>query len=476
VTAPDPRTTPAWLGDNRTPEINPWAILLCKFMDTPEDSPTPGLTYSRLFTQAGSGTFNAVRYFSDVSHGLVDISGSVVFGWLTIDANHNDYTAPDPTPPGWTQKIGRAELTALARKAASNAGIPLKDYWGDVIIFNVAIGGAFGSSGVPYSPSYYDRPFACSDYRSTSTAIFSHEMGHAYGLNHSREDGSTDDYRDQWDIMSALNTYFAADPVFGTRGPGLNAANMRARSWWNELRVWRPSSSGFSEVIQLRPLFRRDLPGLLAAELSMAPGGFTVEYRKRTDWDAAIPRSAVLVHRYQQGNSYIMRGTTGQPDLVQGDKFKTGLLPYAANVEVEIMDIDDANDTASVKVSRTPATPLPPSTPTQFFGQIPFDGGGGILIDGKFIPVPPWNPMAEILRLIADLPVGERAAQRHLRNALTRQILVEVSARVKSLIEEIDSFGGPERNAPPFPTASDQPKLTKAKKTRTVNSLKNVRR
>jgi M6 family metalloprotease-like protein len=402
-----------------------------------------------LFTVAGNGTFNAVRYFYDVSHGLVDLSGSQVFGWLTVDANHNDYTQPEPPPPGWMQTIGRAELTTRARQAALDAGVPLGNFWGDVIIFNVAIGGPFGSAGVPHSPAANNRPYACSDHRSTSTAVFSHEMGHGYGLAHSRLEGSSEDYRDPWDIMSALATHIAGDPDFGTRGPALNAANMRALGWWNPTRVWRPSSAIFDSAVTLRPLHRRDLPGSLAAELSMGAGGLIVEYRKRDRWDAAIPRSAVFVHRYAQYHSYLIPSTSGRPDLVAGDRVLNynGPLPYVPNVEVEVMSIDDANDTATIKVSGTPGVPIPHGYPDRVFGGIPYDGGGGVFVNGRFVPVPPWNPMADVLGMIADLPTGEDATQTYLRHALTRQMLTGIAARIQSMIAEIDAFGEPDPEA-----------------------------
>ena len=439
-------TTPAWLVDPRPPQSHPWAILLCRFNDTPQPSPTPAAHYERLFTSAGAGTFNSVQYFDDVSHGLLDHSGSQVFGWLTVDAAHNSYTAPEPTPPGWMQTIDRAELTKRARQAALDAGGPLGNFWGDVIIFNVAIGGPFGGAGVPFSSAPSNRPYACSDFRSTSTAVFSHEIGHGYGLNHSRLDGSSEDYRDPWDIMSALRTHIAADADYGTRGPAMNAANMRALGWLNPHRIWRPSAVYFDSVITLRPLHRRDLPGSLAAELSPGLGGLTVEYRKRERWDAAIPRSAVFVHRYFQNHSYLMPGTSGRADLVAGDKFRSynGPLPYVPILEVEVMSIDDATDTATVRVLRTAAEPLPHGIPTHVLGGVPYDGGGGVLIGGRFVPVPPWNPMADVLATVAELPSGEDATQTYTRNALSRQMLTRLASRVRSMIAEIDAFGEPD--------------------------------
>jgi hypothetical protein len=91
----------------------PWAILLCKFKSDPPngptDPPTPRQVFDNFFTTAGAGTYNAVRFFKDMSHESLDLSGSRVFpdaGWFTIDAKITD---------------GPTKFVRLARQAASQA-------------------------------------------------------------------------------------------------------------------------------------------------------------------------------------------------------------------------------------------------------------------------------------------------------------------------------------------------------------------
>jgi hypothetical protein len=126
--------------------------------------------------------------------------------------------------------------------------------------------------------------------------------------------------------MSTACAFFAPDPEFGAKGPGFNAWNMRGRGWLDESRVWHGLSNPFDEVIQLSPLHRYDLPGFLAAELPPIDGHFLVEFRIKDLWDVGIPRSAALVHRFEGvvgqflgSHSYIMSGTRGNQDLVEGD-------------------------------------------------------------------------------------------------------------------------------------------------------------
>jgi hypothetical protein len=55
------------------------------------------------------------------------------------------------------------------------------------------------------------------------------EMGHGYGLFHSRVDGSTLDYQDPWDTMSTWDGCYSEPHCDYTLiGPGLCSANMRA--------------------------------------------------------------------------------------------------------------------------------------------------------------------------------------------------------------------------------------------------------
>ncbi len=79
---------------------SPWAIILCKVQDNqsePQTVPDFRTVCERFFTTPGAG-FNAVQFFSDMSHGSLDLSGSLVLGWYTLDVNVNDVVAPTDPP------------------------------------------------------------------------------------------------------------------------------------------------------------------------------------------------------------------------------------------------------------------------------------------------------------------------------------------------------------------------------------------
>jgi hypothetical protein len=107
--------------------------------------------------------------------------------------------------------------------------------------------------------------------------------------------------------------------------------------------------------VQLRPLHRHDLPGHLAAEIPAFDGAssnYLLEFRIKSKWDEAIPRSAVLVHRFEDGHSYLMSSTSGQYDLANGETFER--LPY---INVQIASIDEASQTATLRIAYRPPGP-----------------------------------------------------------------------------------------------------------------------
>jgi hypothetical protein len=432
----------------------PWAILLCRFNDTNNVNLNINLA-NQLFTNAGDQTFNMTRYFRENSHGNVDLTGSQVFPttppYITVNLPASSYVAPsDPPPPGWMQSVTRDELIQQVAVAATAAGVPLGGFFGICAIFNEAIGITFGGGSTV-------GPFCVSDYRwlnSNGTASHAHEFGHAYGMNHSRRAGSTDDYRDPWDIMSARATFLARDPTYGERGPGLNAANMKVMNWLSTSRIWHGPETGFDTIIPLRPLHRRDLPGMLAIEFPGAWGsdGLTVEYRKRVDWDSAIPRSAVFVHSRYLGTSYLESSTAGHPDMIKGDIFEKAGSPLAPSYHVEVIEIADGSDTALVRVAYEPGEPIPGDwhgIPSYVVGQTRADGPGWRWNGRRFVPIPPWNPMAAVIATLDEWFSASDIREPRLRNQALRSVVGRMKSELDTVAAELDPIRVP---APPLPT------------------------
>lgn len=183
-----------------------WAVLLCKFND---DSTEPFTRdyYEDLFTASGVGTQNMVDFFRDVSHGSLDLSDTRVFGWYTLNKKRSEYLGNGANPSG------RNDLVNWARQAATANGDDLSQYVGVVVCTNVPTDLFGGGIGV------------VTNNETMYPSLLGQEMGHLYGLDHSRSEGSTEDYKDPWDVMSTANAYSATHPRYASIGPGLNAAN-----------------------------------------------------------------------------------------------------------------------------------------------------------------------------------------------------------------------------------------------------------
>jgi hypothetical protein len=408
-------------------KLTPWAILLCKFNDDTTE-PQPRTFYEKLFTAAGVGSHNMVDFFGDCSHGAIDVSGSRVFGWYTLSQKRSDYVG---SGPNWQ---GRQDLVNWARQAAANAKDDLTPFFGVVVVTNVPTD-LFGGGG----------PQAVCGPGSLEPSVLGQEMGHGYGLAHSRIDGSEDDYRDPWDVMSTWNSCFmTSHPDYTLVGPGMNAANMRGRGWLAETRVWsNVAAASFSKTVVLRPLHRRDLPGWLAADL---PGGYLVEFRMNEGWDAAIPRPAVLVHYFADNHSYLVNGTAGHPDLVSGDKFEQSSfsLTKTTDLKLIVQAIDPNARTATIQVTYEIAI----HRIQEIFGivsqGVKVDGGGWIFINGKFYPVPPRGPVTRILEqlMLFQSPDLSRAGA-VAREAVRREALSAIATDLDALREETEPFHTP---------------------------------
>jgi hypothetical protein len=316
----------------------PFAIILCKLTDS-DTEPFPKQHYVKLFTLEGGDEWNLARYFADWSHGTLDLSGTQVFGWYSLDKSVADYNA--------LEKKARPTLVKWAREAAQADGVDLSPYYSVVVCTNVGMdfGSASYADGTPIG-AVYQGPINSTD--------VGHEMAHQLGLEHSRKDGSDEDYQDPWDLMSVKNVHATPHPEFVHIGPGINAHNMRSRGWLDESRVWKNGGSAFDETVTLRPLVEHGLPGYLAAEI---PGGFLAEFRTPQGWDNGIPLASVLIHRFANKASYLMEGNNGKPDLVKGSSFgspepdpQAWLDPFHGHLRVDVLSISIAAQEAVIRI------------------------------------------------------------------------------------------------------------------------------
>jgi hypothetical protein len=384
-----------------------------------------------MFTNAGAGKFNMVDYFRDVSHANLDLTDSTVFGWLPLGKRTSDYQGSGGNPEG------RQDLVTWARDAAVDNGVNLANYFSVAVVTNWPadlFGGIDGAvcGGNSFPPS-----------------LLGQEMGHVYGLNHSRVEGSIQDYMDPWDVMSTPSRFSAPHPYFTERGdrgnalfslgPGLNAANMWDRGWVDRSRVWT-SDEELGASVQLRPLHRHDLPGYLLGKV----GDYFIEFRVPEVWDSGIPDPVILVHTLMDGISYLQTGASGNQGMTAGDTFRLGdpTDKLGALLEVEVTDIDLTGHVATIRVTRQ-RDRHPRRGPALVLDGVSEDAGGWIIVGGKVKKVPPRSPLKEILQSVMSIEESNELQSGAARDLIRREALQQIRARATVQLEQMEKFHSP---------------------------------
>jgi hypothetical protein len=285
-------------------------------------------------------------------------------------------------------------------------------------------------------------------------------MGHAYGLSHSRLYGSTEDYRDPWDVMSTASALMAAHPSFTELdvrgqpvfrlGPGLNAANMWSLDWLDLSRVWSSTSNTqVNTTVELRPLHRRDLPGFLAVRFQ----DYFVEFRTDAGWDAAVTPT-VLVHTFKGtpfgGNhSYLMPDNNGKRAFGVGSFMGTpdNMSVFGSNTRIEVVDIDAGHQLAKVRLVHTPAAVLqdvgedrPYRNPGVAWSYVGRDGDALIGIGGMEARISRRSPFFRMLEQMALYENSAAIASLPLQRAVREEALLTIAAVTQDQLHTLQAF------------------------------------
>ncbi len=324
----------------------PWAVVLCKFNDHPEEPQAPQF-FRDLFVNAGTtGLFD---YWRNVSYGNLDLTGSEVFGWFRADHSSQEIST-------LTFPRDRSKLFAWGLDVARANNINLSPFFGTIIAFNVPVDSgaiSLGDGRVCLSLNTWNDTFAA------------HEMGHGFGWVHSfgapfAGSQNVAEYGDHWDIMSALSVVTERSSRFPPAGPGSNAPFRDASGWIPPERVTEVTD--FFGNVLLTSLTAPGSKGSLMAKIFAFPTAdghpdrphyFTVEYRQPTGFDAGLSSDLILIHEVRpDGNSYLMwqpagpQSPAGKDFLVSGETFSDPV----NRVRVTVSEINPASATAMIQI------------------------------------------------------------------------------------------------------------------------------
>src|SRR5262245_32394669 len=109
---------------------HPFALVLLKFKDIPILSNTI-TEFQDLVSEVGKGKGGLFDFWEDVTYGQVDLTGSKVFGWWTMQ-----YAFADIYDPAKVKKLIRSEWVAEARRLAKENGVDLAPFHAVIAVIN----------------------------------------------------------------------------------------------------------------------------------------------------------------------------------------------------------------------------------------------------------------------------------------------------------------------------------------------------
>lgn len=316
----------------------PIAVLLCKFLDRPEE-PKPVQFFKELLTAEGLGKGGLADFVAEQSRGRVALEGSDVHGWYTIPKTYAQWREEGWYP--WDRPkdcVRSAQSQGWTRPPGSSM----------FVIINTAEGGFTRAS---YSGGG-DTIVLDSTAWTLNRAAY--DFGRLNGLTLRQSQFLNEqptEVDNPYDTMSASTTHFPPSERFGEGAISLAAPSLDELGW---LPGWRVTTLGKDGVgtrtVRLAPVEQPDRPGALMVRVPYDPQRadryLTVEFRKKTGRSGAIPKDTILIHRYQGRNQVNL--------LMENETNPTPIQSYRGDgveIKLDSMTADSATVTVSTDVT-----------------------------------------------------------------------------------------------------------------------------
>jgi hypothetical protein len=261
----------------------PWVTVLCKYKDVSAEPVSPahaqdmmGDTYPRLG-----------HYWREVSYGQISLAGSRTVGWVTLPGEKAEYHDTEGNP-------NFARLLEHATAAAAEQ-VQFPEFFGINLVFNDGVGCCNWGARWHTTIQGIERDWGVTWLPPSAMRFLhdvAHEMGHGYGLPHSRDD--------HWDVMS----WGSCGLPSGIHHPVFGCVDVHTIAWHKDRLGWIPPerkhvhTSG-SCTLMLERLAQPGPDGFLMAQIPV-PGRetrcYSVEARIRNGYDEALPGDGVIIH------------------------------------------------------------------------------------------------------------------------------------------------------------------------------------
>ena len=281
-----------------------WVTILCRFGDATDVTPHLVSYYENWM---GSSEPQLGHYWNEVSYGNIpNLSGSIVVGWYNLPRPRSYYVYDRDEDGEDDFDHIRLEEDCIA---AADADVFFPDFWGINLVFNgdLSVGGFGGPSFrmLDGQQRFWGR-VALSSSGSEHAYVWAHEMGHAFGLQHSSGPYGQDDplysdttYDSKWDVMSGGGSCQFRDPEYNCIGVHTIAYHKDFLGWIPPARKYvAPRNS--TRTITLERLAQPNSDGYLLAQIPIGESTtdfYTVETRLFAGYDDEIPDEAVVIHK-----------------------------------------------------------------------------------------------------------------------------------------------------------------------------------